>query len=143
MDRASRTMMLSSRKNHRTPPTSTLRDPQVATTASEVRATLPSGKRHLILVRTLDIPTRNGTSACDRARILELLLNLVRSETRSTSEASSRHPSRTANAKPFFGCIRTDADKPAQTPITARRPENYPNALCSTRTVDHGSPETK
>ena len=32
---------------------------------------------------------------------LELLLNLVRSETRPTSETSSRHPSRTANAKPF------------------------------------------
>ena len=38
----------------------------------------------------------------DPARMdLELLLNLVRSEIRPTSEASSRHPSRTADAKTF------------------------------------------
>ena len=49
-------------------------------------------------------------SARDRARMdLELLLNLVRSETRPTSEASSRHPSGTANAKPFLARVRTDA----------------------------------
>ena len=54
-------------------------------------------------------------SARDRARIdLELLLNIVSSETRPTS----RHPSRTANANPLFRRTRTDANiKPAQTPI--------------------------
>ena len=51
-------------------------------------------------------------SARDPARMdLELLLNLVRSEIRPTSEASSRHPSRIANAKPF-----SDASVQMQTP---------------------------
>ena len=70
-------------------------------------------------------------SARDLARMdLELLWNLVRSETRPTSGASSRHSSRTANAKPFVRCIRTDADiKPANTPITEEKTENISQVL--------------
>ena len=47
-----------------------------------------------------------------------------------------------SGSEPFFGRIRTDAhNKPAQTSITA---EKTPlNALCSLRTVDHGSPDTR
>ena len=79
-------------------------------------------------------------SARDLARTdLELLLNLVRSETRPTSEASSRHPSRTAKAKPF-----SDASMQMQTSSQRRLQSKIPpNALCSIRTVDHGSPQTK
>ena len=70
--------------------------------------------------------------------------NLVRSGTRPTSGASSRHPSRTANAKPF-----SDASVQMQTSSHQRfqslqRTQSIPpNALGSKRTIDHGSTETK
>ena len=86
-------------RNHRTPPISIPRDPEVET-APRWNPNYPN--RHLA--------RWSEAHATWHRRTKELLLNLVRSETRPTSDAGSRHPSRTANAKPFFRCIRTDAD---------------------------------
>ena len=60
----------------------------------EVRATLFSGKRSLILIRTRTFQIVIWRDAAKRTKSdtmdLELLLNLVLSETRSTSEATGR-----------------------------------------------------
>ena len=67
-------------------------------------------------------------SARDRAWMdLELLLNLVRSETRPASEASSRHPPRSANANPSSGAsaqMQTSSQRRLQ--ITAEETWNTP-----------------
>ena len=76
---------------------------------------------------------------------LELLQNLVRSETRSTPEGRSRHPPRTANAKPFSDAsvqMQTSSRRRIQT--LRRRQRTPPKALCSKRRLTmHGSTETK
>ena len=75
---------------------------------------------------------------------LELLLNLVRFETRPTSEASSRHPTRTANAYPFSAVsVQMQTSSQRRLHSQGERHKIIPNALCSLRTVDHGSPDTK
>ena len=129
------------RETSRTPSISILRDPEVASTLlgsprDSLRASDITSSSEL--EHSKPASGAMERSARDLARMdLELLLNLVRSETRPTSEASSRHPSRTANAKPF-----SDASVQMQT-SSQRRPHKIPpNALCNTRTVDRCSPET-
>ena len=67
-------------------------------------------------------------SARDRAPLdLELLWNLVHSEARHTSEASSPISFTNREREALFRYIRTDADiKPSKTPITAEKTENSP-----------------
>ena len=105
MERASRTTMFSSRKKL----------PYAANLHSKGSRSCDdtSGKSARLSLQASDTSsssehehsrTTSGAverSARDLARtVLELLLNLVRSEPRPTS-ANSRHPSRTANANPF------------------------------------------
>ena len=134
-------------RNHRTPSISTR------------SCTDTSGKSARLSLRASDITssselehskTASGLMerrARDLARMdLELPLNLVRAETRPTSNASSRHPSRTANANamPFSDAsvqMQTSSQRKLQS--LRRRHKIPPHALCSMRTVDHGSPETK
>ena len=102
MERASRTMMFFSRKK---PSYAANLHSEGSKSGSET-----SGKSARLSLRARDTScssepelskSTSGAmerSAWDLARMdLELLLNLVRSETRPTSEASSRHPSRVAN----------------------------------------------
>ena len=84
-------------RSHRTLPISIQRDTEVAATLLGSLCDTPFGQA---------IPRARDLARMD----LELLLNLLLSETRPTSEASSRHPSRTANAKTF-----SDASEQLQT----------------------------
>ena len=146
MERASRTLLISSRKK-----------PQ---DAANFRSEGPtgcngtSGKSARLSLRASDVTSSSAQehskpasgamerTARDLARMdPELLLNLVRSETRPTSEASSRHPSRTANAKPFFDVLVQMQTSSQRRQSLRRKHQTPPNALRSIRT-DHGSPET-
>ena len=100
-----RTIMFSSRPNQRTASISIPKNPEVA-------SALPGSPRDSLSGQATSHPRpkKNSISTSDEMERsardltrtdLELLLNLVRSETRPCSEASSRHPSRTANAKTF------------------------------------------
>ena len=127
MDRASRTVMFSHGRNHRTPPISIRRDPKVATT--------PQGSlrpSELQFSKSTSGAVGHGT-ARDQAR-----MNLARSETRPTSEANSQQPSRTANANPFsHASVQMQTSSQHRLQSLRRRHRILPKAICSMRTVDH------
>ena len=113
-------------------------------TSRAVRATLPSCMREQEFSKSTSGAMERRARAWARIRLLEFILNLVRSETRPTSEASPRHPSRTANANPFSDAsvqMQTSSQRSFQS--LRRRHKILPNALCSMRTVDHGPAEIK
>ena len=106
MERASRIMMFSSRK----------KPPYAANFHSEGSrcCSVSSGKSERLSLRASDTssspelePPKAASGAIERSARdlasmgLELLRSRVCSETRPTSEANSRHPSRTAKAKRF------------------------------------------
>ena len=147
--RSSRTIMFSSREK---PPYAVYVQSEGSRSCTDT-----SGKSERLFLRTSDITSpsepelsklASGTTerrARDLTRMdLELLLNLVRSETRPTSDASSRHSARTSNAKPFSDAsvqMQTSSQRILQS--LRRRHEIPPHALCPTRTADQGSPKIK
>ena len=147
MERASRIMMFSSGRSHRTMPFSTAKDP-------EVTATLPGNLRDSPFEQAIPHPRPNLNTPkqhpCDAA-------NCTRSDTDGPGTSLEPCPFRDPTdfrgwlttsftdheREPIFRRVRTDADiKPAQTP-NCRRDKKSSQMRCSSRTVDHGSPETK
>ena len=106
MERASRTRMFSSRKKPTYAAKVHAEGPRSCNDTCRTSARLSLWVSAITSSSELEHSKRDSNTMERRARDLarmdlELLLNLVRSETRPTSATSSRHPSRTANAKTF------------------------------------------